>query len=272
MVLPWLAAAWVLGLAAEPAVSFLGWQWAALALVAGLAAWATRREHRLGWTFLAVSFCFLGGLRATAAENRRSAASITSFLRTTESVDLQGIVVSAPTGWGESFTFDLQATWVSTEVDAVGASANGQVQVISPTWLAAGRGEKVVVRGRLRPPSRFEGTRSSAVIEAVSIRRLAQATPLQPAVLLDAARSRIVDRLSRVLPAGEASLVAGVLLGADEQMPEAIQEAFRATGTAHILAVSGYNVTIVAAAAAAVLGRLLGARRGARAAAAAGVI
>ena len=47
---------------------------------------------------------------------------------------------------------------------------------------------------------------------------------------------------------GEASLIAGVLLGADETMPDTLRQAFRDTGTAHILAVSGFNVTIVAAA------------------------
>ncbi len=70
MVLPWLAAAWVLGLAASPLFSFPEWQWATLAIVAGLAAWATRREPRLGWAFLTICCCFLGGLRATVAESQ----------------------------------------------------------------------------------------------------------------------------------------------------------------------------------------------------------
>jgi competence protein ComEC len=266
MVLPWLASAWILGIAAGPAVSFPGWQWATLVVIAGLAAWATRREPRLGWTFLAISCCCLGALRASAAEDQRAAATIASSIRATETVDLKGTVVSATTSWGESFTFDMRAEWIAAPGESEGASADGSVQVVSATWLPAGRGERVAVRGHLRRPTRFEGIHSSAVLEAVSIRRLAPPPALYPAALLDGARSRIVDRLHRVLPAGEASLVAGVLLGADEQMPESVQEAFRATGTAHILAVSGFNVTIVAAAAATVFGRLLGARRGALAA------
>ena len=269
MVLPWLAAAWVVGLAAAPAFSFPEWQWVTLAGVAGLAAWATRREPRLGWAFLTVCFCFLGMLRATIAESRRATASITAHVRTAESVDLQGAVLSQPTGWGDSFAFDLQAQGIASPGQATGTSADGLVRVLSAAWLPARRGEVVVVRGRLRQPTRVEGMRSSAVLEAVSLRRLAPPPRLHPAVLLDEARDLIVERLHQVLPAGEASLVAGVLLGADEQMPEPVQEAFRATGTAHILAVSGFNVTIVAAAAATAFGRLLGARRGAIAAGAA---
>jgi len=271
MVLPWLAAAWVLGLAASPLFSFPEWQWATLAIVAGLAAWATRGEPRLGWAFLTICCCFLGGLRATVAESNRATASIAAYVRTAEAVDLHGTVLTAPTGWGESFTFDLRAQGIATP-DERGASAEGLVRVVSATWFPTRRGEDVVLRGRLRPPTRAEGIRSSAVLEAVSIRRLASPPRLHPAVLLDEARGLIVDRLHQVLPAGEASLVAGVLLGADEQMPASVQEAFRATGTAHILAVSGFNVTIVAAAAATAFGRLLGARRGAVAAGAAVVL
>ena len=272
MVLPWLAAAWVLGLAASPLFSFPEWQWATLAIVAGLAAWATRREPRLGWAFLTLCCCFLGGLRATIAESNRATASIAAYVRTSEAVDLQGTVLAAPTGWGDRFTFELWAQGITTPEEARGASAEGLVQVVSATWLPTRPGETVVVRGRLRPPTRAEGLRSSAVLEAVSLRRLASPPRLHPAVVLDEARGLIVDRLHLVLPAGEASLVAGVLLGADEQMPEPVQEAFRATGTAHILAVSGFNVTIVAAAAATAFGRLLGARRGTVAAGAAVVL
>jgi competence protein ComEC len=272
MVLPWLAAAWVLGLAAAPAFSFSPWQWVTLAGIAGAAAWATRRQPRVGWAFLAVGFCFLGTLRATLAESRRAGATITAYVRTTETIDLQGTVLGRPTGWGDDFTFDLQAQRITSLAEAGGAPADGLVRVVSATRLSTRRGEVVVVRGRLRRPTSVEGTDSSAVLEAVSLQRLAAAPHLHPAVLLDEGRSLIVERLHQVLPSGEASLIAGVLLGADEQMPETIQEAFRATGTAHILAVSGFNVTIVAAAAATAFGSLLGARRGAIAAGAAVLI
>ncbi|HMK07779.1 MAG TPA: ComEC/Rec2 family competence protein, partial [Anaerolineales bacterium] len=117
-----------------------------------------------------------------------------------------------------------------------------------------------------------EGVSISAVIEARTIRRLVSPGPSSAAARLDGLRDHIVDRLEEVLPAAEASLVAGVLLGADEHMPEPVLESFRATGTAHILAVSGFNVTIVAAAAATVFGRTMGARRGAAAAAASVVL
>jgi competence protein ComEC len=272
MVLPWLAAAWMAGLAADPVVSFSLWQWATLAFVAVAAAWATRREPRLGWCFLALAVAFLGALRASAAELQRDQNSLAAYARTSEPVDVYGSVVASPTRWGDKYTFDLRAEGILIPGESTGVEAEGLVRVISATSLPAARAEAVVLHGRLRPARPFEGPRSSAVLEAASIRRLAPPPRLHPIVLLDRLRGHMVDRLYQALPYEEASLVAGVLLGADEGMPDHLQDAFRVTGTAHVLAVSGFNVTVVAAAAAAAFGALLGARRGALAAGAAVIL
>ncbi|MBU4225104.1 MAG: ComEC family competence protein, partial [Chloroflexi bacterium] len=70
----------------------------------------------------------------------------------------------------------------------------------------------------------------------------------------------------RIFPDPEASLLAGILLGVDTGMPPDLQQAFKDTGTAHIIAISGFNITIIAALLVTVFNRLLGPRRGALAA------
>jgi competence protein ComEC len=272
MVLPWLAAGWILGIVIGPAAAFTSWQWIALTVVAAAAAWATRREPRLAWTFLTVACLCLGALRTAAAERQRAGASITAFIRGAEALDLHGKVLDAPSGWGERHAFHLQAERVSNPDTGAQSPTAGVVLVVAEDRPAFLRGATVVVRGRLERPSSLEGASSSAVLEAESIRQLSPPPRLHLVALLDALRSRIVERLHRVLPAAEASLVSGVLLGADETMPEDVQQDFRDTGTAHILAVSGFNVTIVAAAAMAALGTVLGSRRGLVVAAAAVVL
>ncbi len=54
--------------------------------------------------------------------------------------------------------------------------------------------------------------------------------------------TRSVDR---ALPSPEAPLLAGLLLGSRQDLPSELRNAFRLTGTSHIVAVSGFNVTIV---------------------------
>ena len=63
--------------------------------------------------------------------------------------------------------------------------------------------------------------------------------------------------LMSLLPMPESSLLVGILLGIDRDLPVEAAKAFQATGTAHIWAISGFNVAIVSGLLLFVLGRLL---------------
>jgi competence protein ComEC len=41
------------------------------------------------------------------------------------------------------------------------------------------------------------------------------------------------------VPEPQASLLTGILLGDDAGIPKSVQEAFRTTGTSHVIAISG---------------------------------
>ncbi|OGY42469.1 MAG: hypothetical protein A2Y67_00340 [Candidatus Buchananbacteria bacterium RBG_13_39_9] len=56
-----------------------------------------------------------------------------------------------------------------------------------------------------------------------------------------------IRRLNQVLPEPQSSFLAGLLIGAKKSIPQDLQAVFNKTGTTHIVAVSGYNVTIIAA-------------------------
>ena len=59
-------------------------------------------------------------------------------------------------------------------------------------------------------------------------------------------RGHFEKLFSRVLPEPQASLLAGILLGAKREMPQDFLEALRKTGTLHIIVASGYNISVVA--------------------------
>ncbi|MGB8253113.1 MAG: ComEC/Rec2 family competence protein [Anaerolineaceae bacterium] len=75
-------------------------------------------------------------------------------------------------------------------------------------------------------------------------------------------RSQAIATLSQIFPAPESALLAGILLGYDNDIPPDIQTAFRKTGTTHIIAISGFNISILAALFSALYYRLLGIRKG----------
>ncbi len=89
--------------------------------------------------------------------------------------------------------------------------------------------------------------------------------------VFDRWRISIVRRVDAVFDPPVSAWVAGLLLGADDGFSQKWKEAFRRTGTSHLTAVSGYNVSLVIAAAQAFLLRLPF-RRGARLLLAAGSI
>ena len=67
----------------------------------------------------------------------------------------------------------------------------------------------------------------------------------------------------RIMPAPESAFLNGILIGDDNEIPDDLQDAFRRTGTSHVVAISGFNVSIVIALIVPVLGRLFNKRRAA---------
>ncbi len=59
-------------------------------------------------------------------------------------------------------------------------------------------------------------------------------------------KARVVETVGQILPEPQASFLGGLLWGAKKGMPEEILENFNRTGVTHIIAVSGYNITIIA--------------------------
>lgn len=59
-------------------------------------------------------------------------------------------------------------------------------------------------------------------------------------------KNKFNGNISRLVPFPESGLLSGLLLGGSAGLPQSLQDNFSRTGTTHIIAVSGYNVTIVA--------------------------
>ncbi|MFC2064636.1 ComEC/Rec2 family competence protein [Chloroflexota bacterium] len=71
-------------------------------------------------------------------------------------------------------------------------------------------------------------------------------------------KETLLSTLRVLFPEPENSLLAGILLGEDKGMTADLQDAFRNTGTTHIIAISGFNITILVALFITIFNRLLG--------------
>jgi len=61
------------------------------------------------------------------------------------------------------------------------------------------------------------------------------------------AKNKFEEKISAIFPDPEGAYLKGLILGGSKRMTQDLNDAFSKTGTTHTVAVSGYNVTIVAA-------------------------
>ncbi|NIP32645.1 ComEC/Rec2 family competence protein, partial [Candidatus Saccharibacteria bacterium] len=60
-------------------------------------------------------------------------------------------------------------------------------------------------------------------------------------------KDRFAEKTNQIFSEPQASFLAGLLYGARSGLPQDVLDNFQATGVTHIIAISGYNITIVAA-------------------------
>ena len=58
-------------------------------------------------------------------------------------------------------------------------------------------------------------------------------------------QSKFMERINRLFPEPHASFEAGLLVGARKGIPDDLMTKFNITGLTHIIAISGYNITII---------------------------
>jgi len=135
----------------------------------------------------------------------------------------------------------------------VGGAVDGEVAVLrvrerrGDSW--PGVGEIVAVAGEIAPLGFFDAYQrrrgATAAIDATSLRPTGERRG-GIAGVVDAARRRAETGLTRGLAEDEAALLRGMVLGQDERLTDDVREDFERSGLAHVLAVSGQNVMLLA--------------------------
>ena len=130
-----------------------------------------------------------------------------------------------------------------------GAASSGAASAGAgrPPW--PGVGEVVAVAGRVLPLGKYDAfQRARGAHAALEVDRFEATGAGRGGVAgaLDAVRRRAEGGLGRGLPGEEAALLRGMVLGQDEALTEAVETDFQRSGLAHLLAVSGQNVMLLA--------------------------
>ena len=110
-------------------------------------------------------------------------------------------------------------------------------------------GAVLEIRGRLaplRPHDAYERRRGAHALLLASAIRVTGARRGGLLGVLDGVRARSERALTNGVPAPQAALARGMVLGQDAALTADVREDFRATGLAHLVAASGANVVLLA--------------------------
>jgi competence protein ComEC len=261
MLLVWLALAWMVGIfitdmVAPPPTLLAGLLLAGL-LLAGLAG----RMRTLRLAGLCLLCAALGGLRYQMVHAPPSPQCVCHLVET-GSVAVRGSIAADPQRTEEGQRVVLQAQAARLE-DASGQAVlreqEGLLLLNLPPYPTYHYGQQLVVTGEVqqppaaRRPNTFDYREYLARknIFALMDEPLVQVVPGTAGNWLVMRLFRFRDAsqrvLLRLLPEPQASIAAGLLLGLKNSIPDTVRQEFARTGIAHLIVISGWHLSLVAA-------------------------
>jgi competence protein ComEC len=225
---------------------------------------------------LLVIFFSLGAIRYQLAQPRIGPAFIAFYNGQPGEYLVDGVILEPPDVRDTYVNIRLtveQAAAVPAQADAAEfIPVQGLLLARLPAGASFAYGDRVQLQGKLETPPENEdfsyrnylanhGIYSTMFYPAMSLLQQDQGNPFFPA--LYTFRQHALEVVYSLYPDPEASLMAGILLGVQSGIPQDVMEAFRLTGTSHIIVISGFNITIIAAMFTLVFSRVLGVRKGA---------
>jgi len=242
-----------------------------LSLVRKPAAWLIRKHAQLGLPPLLLVLSFVIGILRLQVSSRPISSGDLSWYNNSGIVTIRGRVSGYPDRRDayQLLTVKVGSLSMAGKVNAI--SVRGQLIIrtgIDSSWAY---GDEIILTGNLTTPSDEADFSYKDYLARHSI----QSTLYYPEIILIArnrgnplvgwiysVRDKGMSTISLLYHMPESALLSGILLGVDNDIPANIQTAFRVTGTTHIIAISGFNISILAALFSSIFYRLFGARKG----------
>ena len=209
------------------------------------------------WPSLAVLVLLMGIIRAEVSSNIEAPVGSGSA----QTVAVRGTVASDPemAGRGVEFRFSIDAVDTGNSLARVGSKILVFARPTSKLVEQRGSpffryGDRLELQGSIEEPTQFgdfdypaylatQGIHAVMGFPEVRLIGEGDGNPILEKVY--DLRRNISEELDQALPEPQASLAQALLLGIRSRLPSEITDDFRATGTSHLLAVSGLHVGTV---------------------------
>ncbi len=280
--LVWVSLAFLSGIVLAKYASLSLWVWVALAILFLLLAIGSRVFHLSSFilsppafllqpfSFILFFSLFLGSARYQLSVPSFDAFHIAFYNDRDYDLLITGTLVEPP-DYRDSYTnLRLQVTAVDTGDGDL--QANGLLLARVSNNQTYHYGDILRLRGKLKTPPENEDFSYRDYLAAQNIHAYmssAEVTVLPnkagnfASAALYTLKEKSLANIYRIFPDPESSLLAGILLGVDTGLTKELQQAFKNTGTAHIIAISGFNISIIAGIFFTLFSRFFGPRWGA---------
>ncbi|WKZ46793.1 MAG: ComEC/Rec2 family competence protein [Anaerolineales bacterium] len=258
--LVWFSLAFLGGIVLGSLVSLPFWAWIVLAFIFLLLAVASRFFHLSSFLSLLHPFSFilltslsLGALRYQLSVPNFDAFHIAFYNDRNYDLLITGYLVEPP-DYRDAYT-NLRIKVTNVDTGDGDLKVGGLLLVRVDANQTFHYGEIVRLRGKLKTPPENEDFSYRDYLAAQHIHAYmssAEVTVLPGnggnpiSAALYALKEKSLANIYRIFPDPESSLLAGILLGVDTGLTQELQQAFKDTGTAHIIAISGFNISIIA--------------------------
>ncbi len=149
---------------------------------------------------------------------------------------------------------------LTLSVDAVNLGTvwqevDGTALVFVPRYPAYRYGDVLEVTGELKTPPRLDDFDYRGYLEHQGIYTVVYYPGVEvldtgrgfsPLAWIYSLRQSLADTLAQVLPEPQSSLAQGIILGIRGNIPADLNDAFARSGTTHLLAISGFNIGVMA--------------------------
>lgn len=211
----------------------------------------------IGAVFLAV---FAGAWQTTNAFGQSSV--LRDSAESKQTVTLAGVAASdfSLSTSGGHYTFRV--------LEMGGRAVDDRIEVFGLDWVRPRWGQELTITGKLQLPKNSGDFDYASYLAMNGIHALMYFptygvpktlhVPMSVRIIrpLYVMRDALVTAILNAVPQPESAYLNGILYGTRGTITKDLTDAFSRTGTSHILAISGYNITIVAAALMALLAPL----------------
>ena len=248
------AIGWLIGIALGSWLDLpLAW-WLVMGATALAAAVFLRRLSYSSALLLLLAGAALGAARYQQSQPIVDQTHIAYF--NNQTVTVSGLVVKPPAVYETYQNVVLKTTGLAP-VEGEPRAIQGRLLVRTPREESVAYGDWLQVEGDLEEASRtplfdfraylaHQGILATMDDPAILTLSRGSGSPLMH--LLLAMRERAQESINALFPQPQAALLSGILLGNDEMLPPELDNDFRAAGLTHIIAISGFNMAIIAGA------------------------